>query len=161
MTQKELAHLKRIDLLALLVEQGREAGETQAALDEARQALEETARLAERLKARLDEKDAQIERLKERLGEKDAQIERLKARLDQKDVQLGQMAARIEDFTSGRYLEMEGIRSLTDISGRLDLMLRMAQKAVENYIGQVQKPLQGQGGAWQGGEIKEGTIQAP
>ncbi len=147
MTQKELAHLKRIDLLALLVEQGREAGETQAALDEARQALEETARLAERLKARLDEKDAQIERLK--------------ARLDQKDVQLGQMAARIEDFTSGRYLEMEGIRSLTDISGRLDLMLRMAQKAVENYIGQVQKPLQGQGGAWQGGEIKEGTIQAP
>lgn len=155
MTEKDLAHLKRMDLLALLVEQGREAGELSAALDETRAALSEANRLAQRLKDRLDEKDAQIERLKEKLNEKDAQLERLKARLDQKDAQIGQLAAQIEDFTSGRYLEMEGIHSLTDVSGRLDLMLRMAQKAVEKYIRDIQKPQA------QGGETKEGTIQAP
>ncbi len=156
MTEKDLAHLKRMDLLALLVEQGREAGELASALDETRAALDEANRLAQRLKDRLDEKDLQIGRLKEKLDEKDAQIERLKARLDQKDAQIGQLAAQIEDFTSGRYLEMEGIHSLTDVSGRLDLMLRMAQKAVEKYIRDIQKPSQ-----TQGGETKEGTIQAP
>lgn len=156
MTEKDLAHLKRMDLLALLVEQGREAGELQASLDETQAALAEANRLTQRLKDRLDEKDAQIERLKEKLNEKDAQLDRLKARLDHKDAQLAQLSAQIEDFTSGRYLEMEGIRSLTDVSGRLDLMLRMAQKAVEKYICEIQKPSQEQGG-----ETKEGTIQAP
>lgn len=156
MTEKDLARLKRMDLLALLVEQGRQAGELETSLSEAQAALNEANGLAERLKERLNEKDAQLERLKERLDEKDAQIERLKQRLDQKDIQLGQLSDKIEDFTSGRYLEMEGLHSLTDISGRLDLMLRLAQNAVKNYIGAIQKPSQDEDG-----ETKEGTIEAP
>lgn len=158
MTEKDLARLKRMDLLALLVEQGRQAGELETSLGETQAALNEANGLAERLKERLNEKDAQLERLKERLDEKDAQIERLKQRLDQKDIQLGQLSDKIEDFTSGRYLEMEGLHSLTDISGRLDLMLRLAQNAVENYIGAIaiQKPSQDEDG-----ETKEGTIEAP
>ena len=165
MTEKELGRLKRPDLLALLVAQGQEAGAVQAQLDETQAALEEAQQLTGRLKEKLDEKDEQIEHLKEKLDEKDEQIERLKNKLNEKDTQLEHLKKRlndkddrisvltsqIEDLISGRYLEMEGIHSLTDISNRLDLMLRMAQKAASQYIEQIQQP------AESGGARKEGT----
>lgn len=151
MTEKELGRLKRPDLLALLVAQGQEAGVLQTQLLETQAALEEAQQLAGRLKDRLDEKDEQIERLKNKLNEKDAQLERLKARLDEKDNRISALTQQIDDLTSGRFLEMEGIRTLTDISTRLDLMLRMAQKAASQYLEEIQQP------AGHGGERKEGT----
>lgn len=151
MTEKELGRLKRPDLLALLVAQGQEAAATQAQLIETQAMLEEAQQLTGRLKERLDEKDEQIERLKDKLNEKDAQLERLKARLDEKDNRISALAGQIDDLTSGRFLEMEGIRTLTDISTRLDLMLRMAQKAASQYLEEVRQSAQN------GGEKKEGT----
>lgn len=155
MTEKELAKLKRPDLLALLVAQGREAGALQARLEDTDQKLTQAVQLDRRLKAKLDEKDEQLERLKEKLNEKDEQLERLKRRLNEKDRSIERLYAQVEEFTTGRYLEMESARSLSDVSFKLDLMLRAAQKVADRYLKEIQQlPAQG-GGA------KEGYIQAP
>ena len=139
MTEKELSKLKRPDLLAQLMARGKEADELQRQLGETRKTLGEAVQLVQRLKDRLDEKDEQIARLAGRLDQKDEKIEHLKRRLDQKDEKIAALNTQLEELTSGRYLEMEGIRSLTDISERLGLMLRMAQKAADQYIQQVQE----------------------
>ncbi len=140
MTEKELHKLKRHDLLSLLVAQGQEGLALETKLAETDGQLNETTRLSERLKERLNEKDAQIERLKERLNEKDAQIERLKEKLDEKDARIHLLEKQVEEIAAGRYAGMENVESLSDISLRLEMMLRAAQKAADRYMKQVQAP---------------------
>ncbi len=153
MTEKELGKLKRPDLLALLVEQGRETVALQESLEETGQKLSQAVQLDNRLRAKLDEKDVQIERLKERLNEKDAQlarltqrlnekdeqIERLKGRLEEKDRRLGLLGAQVDELVSGQFLSMDGAYSLTDVSMKVELMLRAAQKAANRYLQEAQK----------------------
>lgn len=134
MTEKELARLKRPDLLALLVAQGRETGALQKRFEETELRLSQAVQLDNRLKAKLDEKDEQLERLKERLNEKDAQLERLKSRLDEKDRRIELLNAQVEELISGRFLEINGAVTLSDIAFKLDLMLRAAQKATDRYL---------------------------
>ncbi len=138
MTEKELHKLKRHDLLVLLVAQGKEAAELQEQLGQTQRALAEMTALSERLKTRLNEKDEQIERLKERLNEKDGQIERLKERLDGKDARIAILEKQIEELHTGRFYETESAASLREISYRLELMLRAAQKAANRYMEKVQ-----------------------
>lgn len=142
MTGKELGKLKRPDLLALLVAQGKEAAAVQERLTETEHNLDQALQLDNRLRAKLDDKDEQIERLKERLNEKDEQIERLKSRLDEKDRRLALLGTQVEELISGQFLSMENIGSLTEISLKLELMLRAAQKATNRYLLDVQERIQ-------------------
>lgn len=153
MTEKELGKLKRPDLLALLVEQGRETVALQEQLDETEQRLAQAVQLDNRLRSKLDEKDEQIERLKQRLNEKDAQLakltqrlnekdeqlERLKGRLNEKDQRIALLDAQAEELVSGRFLTIDGAYSLTDISVKVELLLRAAQKAANSYLREAQK----------------------
>lgn len=153
MTERELGKLKRPDLLALLVAQGQEAAALQERLEEAEHSLTQAMELDQRLRAKLDEKDEQIqrlkerldekdglmERLKERLNEKDEQLERLKGRLEEKDRRLSLLGAHVEELISGQFLSMDGTHSFTEISVKLELMLRAAQKAADRYIGEISK----------------------
>lgn len=134
LTEKELGKLKRPDLLALLVAQGREAAALQNRLAETESHLTQAVQLDNRLKAKLDEKDAQIERLKERLNEKDEQIERLKARLDEKDRRIDLLNRQVQELISGRFLELDGEVSLSDVAFKVDLVLRAAQKAANRCL---------------------------
>ncbi len=106
MTEKELARLKRPDLLALLVAQGRETGALQKRFEETELRLSQAVQLDNRLKAKLDEKDRRIELLN----------------------------AQVEELISGRFLEINGAVTLSDIAFKLDLMLRAAQKATDRYL---------------------------
>lgn len=144
MTEKELHRLKRSDLLSLLLAQGQEAGKLQSDLQQTTQAHNLATEQNDRLKARLDEKDAQIERLKEKLNEKDAQLERLKKRLDEKDARIVNQAAQIAEYTSGRFLNMETVSSLTEISRRVDMVLQAAQKASQRFLRNAQERAQQQ-----------------
>lgn len=139
MTEKELGKLKRPDLLALLVEQVREAAALQERLEETEDRLAQAVQQDNRLRAKLDEKDEQIERLKERLDEKDAQIERLKGRLEEKDRRLSLLGAQVEELIAGQFVSMDGVQSLTEVSVKLELMLRAAQKAADRYLQNIQK----------------------
>lgn len=139
MTEKELGKLKRPDLLALLVAQVQEATALQERLEETENNLTQAVQLDNRLRAKLDEKDEQIERLKERLNEKDEQIERLKGRLDEKDRRLNLLGVQVDELVSGQFLTMDGVQSLTEVSVKLELMLRAAQKAANRYLHDIQK----------------------
>lgn len=153
MTEKELGKLKRPDLLALLVAQGREAAALQERLEETEHNLAQAVQLDQRLRAkldekdeqiarlkeRLDEKDGQMERLKQRLNEKDEQLERLKGRLEEKDRRLNMLSAQVDELVSGQFLSMDNVESLADVSMKLELMLRAAQKAANRYLHDIQK----------------------
>ena len=139
MTERELGKLKRPDLLALLVAQGKEAAALQERLDETEHSLSQAVQLDNRLRAKLDEKDEQIELLNERLNEKDEQIERLKGRLEEKDRRLTLLGAQVDELVSGQFLSMDGAHSFADISVKLELMLRAAQKAADRYLNDIQK----------------------
>lgn len=141
MTEKELHRLKRPDLLALLVAQGRETAALQEKLKGTEEALQAAEELTARLKTRLDEKDAQLERLKARLNDKDAQLARLKARLDEKDDYIALLEKRVEDFDAGDFLKMENVQSLSEVSYCLHFVLRAAQKSVDDYLRRAQAPL--------------------
>lgn len=139
MTEKELGKLRRPDLLALLVAQGKESSSLQERLEESEQSFTQALQLDNRLRAKLDEKDEQIERLKARLNEKDEQIEHLKSRLEDKDRRLNVLAAQVDDLITDKFFSMENAHSLTEISVKLELMLRAAQKASDRYIRNLQK----------------------
>ena len=153
MTEKELGKLKRPDLLALLVAQAREAAALQERLEETEHSLAQEVQQNERLREKLNDKDEQIERLreklndkdelmerlKERLNEKDEQIERLKSRLDEKDRRLTLLGAQVEELISGQFLSMDGAQSLTEVSVKIELMLRAAQKAADRYLGEIRE----------------------
>lgn len=146
MTEKELGKLKRPDLLALYVARNREADELKKQLDENRKTLSEAVQLVQRLKDRLDEKDERFERLKRKLDDKDVQIDHLKDRLDRKDGKIVGLTRQLEELTAGRYLKMEGVLSLNDLSERIGLMLRVAQKAADGYLEQVGQTAAGDAG---------------
>lgn len=167
MTEKELHKLKRPDLLALLVSQGRQAADQQTALQQAHEAIKLAGQLEQRLKDRLNDKDAQLARLKEKLNDKDAQIDELNLRLDGKDAQRQQLILRLdekdaqldklkrcldekdatiaalrkemEEYTSGRFLNMENGPSLDEIAQRVELVLHAAQKAAGQYMRMAQQ----------------------
>lgn len=134
LTEKELHRMKRADLLALLLAQGREAATLQTQLDSANGALADSQELVARLKTRLDEKDAQMERLKGKLNEKDAQLDRLKSRLDAKDARIVSQAAQIAEYTSGRFLNMENVSSLNEITRRVEMVMAAAQNAAVRFL---------------------------
>lgn len=73
-SEKELQHLRRVELLELLWDEIR-------ANEENSTKLVELTDLTARLKSKLDDKDAQIEHLKERLDAKDAKIAELEERV--------------------------------------------------------------------------------
>ena len=158
MTEKELHKLRRHDLLQLLLAQGREAAQLQTQIDDMTAELE-TARETNnrfigrlddkdaqigKLKGRLDDKDLQVETFKERLKEKDLQIDRLKRRLDQKDTQIEALGKVIEEYRSGRIFEMEGEISIADVARKLEGIFAAAQRAVDQYLDDVNGRAQGE-----------------
>lgn len=159
MTEKELHRLRRHDLLQLLLAQGREAAQLQGQIDDMTAELndlhETNSRFIgrmddkdaqiEKLKRRLNEKDAQVETFKERLKDKDAQIDRLKGRLDQKDLQMEELKKVIEEYRSGRIFEIDGKISIADVAQKLEGIFGAAQKAVDQYLGEIHRADQADG----------------
>ncbi len=137
MTEKELHKLKRHDLLLLLVGQGRETHKLKDRLEAAQRTIDSANELTERLKGRLNEKDAQIDRLKDRLDIKDAKITDLEN--------------QIEELIAGSYLEMNSAESLREISYRVELTMRAAQRVADRYIRGIKDT-----GA-RGSDIRKGT----
>lgn len=93
---KELQHLRRQDLLELLVSQMHEADDLRAMLTEREQTIAELEQLTDRLKGKLDAKDEQQENLKTKLDLKDEQISRLKDKLDEKDALIERLKHRLD-----------------------------------------------------------------
>lgn len=120
MTEKELLKLKRQDLLQLLLDQGRDAAEYKARLEETSLALTEA--------------EETVERLKNKLNEKDELIEKLKGRLDEKDAQIKQQSEEMEAWLTSRRIELEEAGSIAEAALRLNDIFDAAQRAANQYI---------------------------
>lgn len=106
MTEKELHKLSRLDLLQLMLDQGKEAEEWKRQLGEREEELRVMTENYERLRKRLDQKDEQIHELKRTL------------------------AAERED----RRIELEEAGSIAEAALRLNGIFNAAQKAAEQYL---------------------------
>ena len=145
MTEKELRHLRRPNLLQLLLQQGRESVDLQTQLSDTKAALADAQAGNERLKAKLNEKDETIEKLKGRLNQKDAQIaalegqkdeamERLKGRLDQKDVQIAALKRQMQALQTSQKLERDHAGAIAEAALRFNSVFEAAHTAANQYL---------------------------
>lgn len=120
MTEKELLKLKRQDLLQLLLDQGRDAADYKARLEETELSLAEA--------------EETIERLKNKLNEKDELLDKLKGRLDEKDAMLNQQREEMDAWLTSRRIELEEAGSIAEAALRLNDVFEAAQSAANQYI---------------------------
>ena len=120
MTEKELRHLRRPNLLQLLLQQGRESVDLQTQLSDT--------------KAALVDAQAGNERLKAKLNEKDETIEKLKGRLDQKDIQIAALKRQMQELQNSRKMERDHAGAIAEAALRFNSVFEAAHNAADQYL---------------------------
>lgn len=137
MEDQELRKLKRVELLEIMVEQGRAVGEL-------RQQMEEQEKHIQEMEAELQEKTETIERLKEKLNKKDEEMQkqvqqisivykRLRNRLNEKDDSIRSLQAALDEERA-HPIVFEKTDSLDDAAEELNRIFQDAQKAATQYL---------------------------
>ena len=145
MTDQELRKLKRLELLEMMVEQGKAVQELRAEMDKQKEQITQ-------MEAELQEKTETIERLKKKLDQKDADMQkqvqqisivykRLRNRLNEKDETIRQLQASLEK-TANHPMHFQPGDTLDDATEQLSAILQSAERAANQYKELIQKSIE-------------------
>ena len=142
MEDQELRKLKRVELLEIMVEQGKAVGEL-------RQQMEEQEKHSQEMEAELQEKTETIERflcnicpVREEMQKQVQQIsivyKRLRNRLNEKDDSIRSLQAALDEERA-HPIVFEKTDSLDDAAEELNRIFQDAQKAATQYLEMIKK----------------------
>lgn len=144
MTDQELRKLKRLELLEMMVEQGKAVQELRAEMEKQKEHITQ-------METELAEKTETIERLKKKLDQKDEDMQkqvqqisvvykRLRNRLNEKDETIKQLQASLEKSVN-HPMHFQPGDTLDDATMQLSAILLEAERAANQYKELIQKSI--------------------